>query len=107
MATSKSRKKFSLLLIGISKENLEIPQQLRSIVDHIRIFDNVEDCEQILQLLDEDRFILVTNGQCGRDIVPCIHDLSQVCSIYIFDVDQIDHQQWINDYSKVSIICFK
>jgi hypothetical protein len=103
--TFKNCKKYSLIWIDDSKHNLEVPQQLQSIIDHIRIFDSIEECEQIIRLLDEEHFILIANRLDSEEIITGIHDLAQLFSIYIFDVNQIEQQQqWIKNYSKVSTI---
>jgi len=105
--TDKSHNKFSLAWINDSIEHLEIPNQLQSIINHIRILNDVEKCEQIIWLLNEARFILVNNSEYGRNIIPRIHDLIQVSSIYIFDVGQVEHQQSIKDYYHASLLIIR
>ncbi|CAF3594968.1 unnamed protein product [Rotaria socialis] len=100
--SDETRNMFSLFWLDESKNHVEIiSQPLQSFISNIRIFDDIEECQRIIRLLDEERFIFVANNQYAHDIVPSIHDLDQLFSIYIFDVNQVESQSWIKDYSKI------
>ncbi|CAF3733935.1 unnamed protein product [Adineta steineri] len=88
---------FSLIWLT-NNENVDIQKELRNIINHIEIFDNVEQCKTYIETTSEnDRLVLVTNGEFGQQIIPFIHQLRQISSIYINSEDQ----QWTNDTPKL------
>lgn len=52
------------------------------------------------------RLILIISGQFGCEIVPKIHESSNILSIYVYCQDKARNQAWANDYSKVNYILF-
>lgn len=100
---------FSLLWIrgAINKQDKSdnYEQRIRAIINHLKIFENIDQCEQYIQLISkEDRVIIIVNDQFSRELVPIIHDLYQVSSIYLYCSDEKKHKQWSKTFSKV--ICF-
>ncbi|CAF3808194.1 unnamed protein product [Adineta steineri] len=94
---------FSLIWLT-NNENVHIQTELRNIINHIEIFDDVEECKNYIENTSEnDRLVLVTNDEFGRQIIPSIHQLRQISSIYINSQDK----QWTNDFSKVKAIHVK
>ncbi|CAF0784376.1 unnamed protein product [Adineta steineri] len=88
---------FSLIWLN-NHENVDIQTELRNIINHIEIFHDVEECKNYIEKTSEnDRLVLVTNDEFGRQIIPSIHQLRQSASIYINSEDK----QWTNDFSKV------
>ncbi|CAF4354691.1 unnamed protein product, partial [Adineta steineri] len=87
---------FSLIWLN-NNENVDIQRELRNIINHIEIFDDVEECKNYIENTSEnDRLVLVTNDEFGRQIIPSIHQLRQISSIYINSQDN----QWTNDFPK-------
>ncbi|CAF3998322.1 unnamed protein product, partial [Adineta steineri] len=88
---------FSLIWLN-NNENVDIQKELRSIINHIETFHDVEECKNYIEKTPEnDRLVLVTNGESGRQIIPLIHQLRQISSIYI----NSDDKQWTNDFLKL------
>jgi hypothetical protein len=77
-------------------------QKLRSIINQLKKFTNVKQCEEyIKQTSDQDRLILIVSGSLGREIVPLIHDIRQVISIYVYCMNKQLNEGWSSKYSKV------
>ncbi|CAF4066724.1 unnamed protein product [Adineta steineri] len=94
---------FSLIWLN-NNENVDIQSELRNIINHIETFEDVEECKNYIENTSEnDRLVLVTNGEFGRQIVPSIHQLKQISSIYINSEDK----QWTNDFPKIKGIHVK
>jgi acetolactate synthase small subunit len=88
--------------INKSKENLHVQQELRSIINHLKTFENVPDCEQYIhQTSTDDRICLIVNGQLGEEIVPRIHQYRQIFSIYVYCFNQKRNEEWSKHFTKV------
>ncbi|CAF3980886.1 unnamed protein product, partial [Adineta steineri] len=88
---------FSLIWLN-NNENVDIQRELRNIINHIETFDDVEECKDYIEKTSEnDRLVLVTNGEFGQQIIPSIHQLRQISSIYINSEDK----QWTDDFDKL------
>ena len=78
---------------------------LRKIIDYTKLFDTIEGCQRYL----EDGEIvsitfLVTSGQLGEILVPRIHHLKNVVTIYVYCQNKDYHQKWASKYEKVTIL---
>jgi hypothetical protein len=88
--------------VNKSKENLDAQQQIRTIINHLKTFENVQDCEQHLhQISKDDRIFLIVNGRLGQEIVPRIHHYRQIFSIYVYCMDKNLNEEWAKHFFKV------
>ncbi len=97
---------FSLLWldasVNITGDNLNAQQELRTIFNQLKPFENPNQCEQYIRVMSvEDRVVLIVSGQLGRDIVPRIHHLQQLLSIYVYCHNLESNEQWSRQFSKV------
>jgi hypothetical protein len=87
-----------------TNENIDIQQQLRSIINYLKIFENIDDCEEYIRSLSKDnRIVLLINEKFALEITTRIHELRQVISIYIYSTDNDKDYEWIQQYKKVRI----
>ena len=49
----------------------------------------------------KEKIVLIVSGVLGEEIIPRIHNLSQLSACYIFCSNTKRHKQWSNHYSKV------
>jgi hypothetical protein len=101
---------FSLLWldqkVNATEENKQGQCELRLIINQLKTFDDPNQCHQyILSHSQQDRIILIVNGSCGRQLVPQIHHLRQISSIYIYCMDVQGNKQWATNFPKVKHIC--
>jgi len=97
---------FSLLWldaqINATEDNRQTQQKLRQIINHLKTFDDQQQCHQyILSLSPQDRLVLITSGRYGRQLVPQIHQLRQLSSIYVYCMDKQANEQWAKNFTKV------
>ena len=97
---------FSLLWldaqVNTTEENRQAQQKLRKIINHLKTFDDQNQCQQyILSLSPQDRLVLIVSGRLGRQLVPQIHQLRQISSIYIYCMDKQANEQWAKNFTKV------
>ena len=87
---------------NVSTENIEAQKQFRSIIHHFKTFENVQDCEQYIhEKSNYDRIFLIVSGRLGQNILPSIHQLRQVFSIYVYCQDKQRNEEWANKFTKV------
>jgi len=95
--------RFSLIWLDPNSQHTrDIEQKLKSLIHHFIKFQDLQQCQQyIQQTSSKDRFILMTDDQLGRQLIPSIHHLQQVTSIYIYHTDRKLNEQDFSKYSKV------
>jgi hypothetical protein len=88
--------------VDTSEENRQAQKQLRHIINHLKIFDNQNLCQQyILSVSSQNRLILIVSGRLGQEIVPHIHHLRQISSIYVYCMDKKTNEKWAKHFTKV------
>ena len=75
--------------------------QLRGAVNDVIIFQDSDECIEFLGTMDNQKACMIMSGALGESIVPRVHQLSQVDSIFIFCRNKEYHEQWSKKWSKV------
>jgi hypothetical protein len=90
-----------------SPENLDAQNTIRSTINYLEKFDQLNKCEDYIQSVSsEHRIVLIVSGHLGQQLLPQIHHLPQVFSIYIYCTNIEVHQQWSQPYNKVITTIF-
>src|ERR1700734_3318538 len=74
---------------------------LRRAVNTINTFTDGEKCIEFLENIADERACMIISGSLGQHIVPRVHNMSQVDSIFISCRNQKYHEQWAKDWSKI------
>ncbi|CAF1278691.1 unnamed protein product [Rotaria magnacalcarata] len=91
-----------------SEENRHTQQRLRTIINHLRTFDNSKDCEDYIRSVSShDRIVIIISGVSGRRLVPRIHNLRQLCSIYVYCLDRKTNKKWTQEFNKIQAVITK
>jgi hypothetical protein len=91
--------------VKTSTENIAAQDQLRLSINHLMTFDEEQLCEEYIRSLSEnDRIVFMCSGRLGEQIVPRIHQLRQIFSIYIYCLNKEKHKQWADKFIKVNQI---
>ncbi|CAF1355853.1 unnamed protein product [Rotaria sordida] len=86
-------------------DNRETEQKLRSIINRLKKFQDVKQCQQYIEERSQnERVVMVVSGRLGSEIVPSIHKLRQVISIYVYCMDKKRNEQWANKFKKVKAV---
>jgi hypothetical protein len=86
------------------KDGRDTEQQLRSIINHLKKFQDVASCKKYINARSsKERVVMIVSGRLGREIVPSIHHLRQVISIYVYCMDKEGNKKWAQDYRKVNV----
>ncbi|CAF1566098.1 unnamed protein product, partial [Adineta steineri] len=89
--------------IDRSKEDCQnILQQLRNVVSDVNIFTERDECIDFLTEVDDTKTFLIVENTIGKQIVPMIHDISQLCAIYVYCGNKTRHEQWAKLWPKVN-----
>lgn len=91
-----------------SQDNLAAQHILRSAVSHLTTFDRIDHCQTYIQSSPvKSRIIFVVSGDYSQQIIPEVHHLLQIFSIYIFCADRELYQSWSEQYDKVIVTVFR
>ena len=77
--------------------------ELRQIVDYTKFFDNSKSCKHYLEETQHIVSFLICSGNASEQLIPEIHELSNVHFIYIYSQHNEYDQQWMNKYMKVRL----
>ncbi len=88
--------------VNTDKNNRHAQKEFRSIINHLKTFEDEDQFEQYIQSVSpHKRLILIVNGRLGKEVVPRIHHIPQILSIYVYCMDQKRNEQWAKDYSNL------
>ncbi len=88
-----------------SEENRDAQEKFRSSIHYLQTFDKLDECEKYIRSVSsEDRIVFIVSGHFGQYLIPQIHHLRQLSSIYIYCANKDFHQQWCQQYYKVNLI---
>lgn len=89
--------------VNNSQENINAQHQLRKLINHLKTYTDSNQCEQYIRSVsDNHQIILIVSSHLGEIVVPRIHQLRQISSIYICCMDKTKNEQWSNQFEKVS-----
>jgi hypothetical protein len=89
------------LTVNSSEDNINTQKELRQVINHLRTFEDSNECEQHIRQITQEKVVLIVSGGLGRQIVPRLHDLPQFSACYVFCQDKKANEQWASKYPKV------
>ncbi|CAF1213252.1 unnamed protein product [Adineta steineri] len=102
------QRKKNVLLIWLDKnidENNDDCQntitKLRRTMIDTNIFTDVDQCFKFIQTVVDTKVCMIVSGSLGQNIMPRVHNMSQIDSIFIFCDNQKLHEQWVKDWPKI------
>ncbi|UJR09502.1 hypothetical protein I4U23_013740 [Adineta vaga] len=76
-------------------------KQLRQVITNIYTYTDADQCTQFIQTVNDNKIYLIVSGALGQHVVPCVHAMSQVDSIFVFCSNKKLHEQWAGEWPKV------
>ncbi|CAF4216874.1 unnamed protein product, partial [Adineta steineri] len=76
-------------------------KQLKRVVNNVNTFTNGDQCVEFIQTINNNKVCMIISGSLGKHIVPHVHNMSQVDTIFIFCNNQEWHKQWAKEWSKI------
>ncbi|CAF1233983.1 unnamed protein product [Rotaria sp. Silwood1] len=78
---------------------LEMMNALRSIINDLHAYDNIDKCiNYINSIRTDEKIVFIVSGPLGEKIIPDIYQSPKIVSIYIFCYDKTKHEVWSNQY---------
>ncbi|CAF0851864.1 unnamed protein product [Adineta steineri] len=76
-------------------------KKLKRVVNNINTFTDGEQCVEFIHTINNNKVCMIVSGSLGKHIVPHVHDMSQVDTIFIFCNNQEWHKQWAKEWPKI------
>ncbi|CAF1422468.1 unnamed protein product [Adineta steineri] len=76
-------------------------KQLKRVINNINTFTDGDQCIEFIQTINNNKVCMIVSGSLGQHIVPYVHDMSQVDTIFIFCNNQQWHKQWAKEWPKI------
>jgi hypothetical protein len=84
-----------------SKKYTKTLERIRSIVNDVTIITETQPCIEFLrEITNEKVFVIVSEG-LGRELVPSIHSMVQLDTIYISSDNRVRCEKWTRECCKV------
>ncbi|CAF1464490.1 unnamed protein product [Adineta steineri] len=76
-------------------------KQFKRVVNNVNTFTNGEECIEFIQTITDNKVCLIVSESLAQDIVPHVHDIPQVDTIFIFYKNQELDKQWAKEWPKI------
>ncbi|UJR31055.1 hypothetical protein I4U23_018565 [Adineta vaga] len=86
---------------SIDDEHRDILNQVRSIINSIEIFSDVNECVKFLHGIKREKIFMIVSGILGQCTVSHIHDMVKLDSIFVFCGSKSKHEQWTQKWTKI------
>ncbi|CAF1025684.1 unnamed protein product [Adineta ricciae] len=73
----------------------------QQIIPTVKPCTDKKHCMRYIQSAQECKIFLISSGSFGEEVVPNVHDMPQIDSIFIFCGNKPRHEQWARKWSKV------
>ncbi|UJR07965.1 hypothetical protein I4U23_012244 [Adineta vaga] len=91
--------------VHTNPKNREAQKQLRETINHVMTFEDPDHFQRyIMSTSVQDRLILIVSGRLGREVVPRIHQIRQLSSIYVYCMDKEGNKKWANSFPKIKAV---
>jgi tetratricopeptide (TPR) repeat protein len=75
--------------------------RLRCVINSINIFTDHDQCVNFLRDISNENICMIISSALCENIVPLIHDIAQLHTIFIFCGSKAEHEQWVSAWSKI------
>ncbi|CAF1155736.1 unnamed protein product [Adineta steineri] len=75
--------------------------QLRRAVNDINIYTDVDQCLEFIQTIIDKKVCMIIPGYFGQHIVPRVHNMPGVDSIFVLCGSKERHEQWVKNWPKI------
>jgi tetratricopeptide (TPR) repeat protein len=75
--------------------------QLQHVVNTIYKFTDGEKCIEFINSMNDENICMIIEDSLGQQIVPYVHNMPQMDSIFIFSADTKQHEQWTKNWFKI------
>ncbi|CAF1180167.1 unnamed protein product [Rotaria sordida] len=76
-------------------------KHLQRTVNTIKPYRDTEECINYISELENEKAFLIISGALCESVVPRVHNMTQLYSIYVFCRKKEKYEEWAKDWSKV------
>ncbi|CAF1060601.1 unnamed protein product [Rotaria sordida] len=88
--------------INMENEDCQhILSQLRDVINEVKICITADECIRLLNENKEETSFVISSGKLGQVLVPTIHRMQNLDSIYIFSHNKELHEEWAKHWRKI------
>ncbi|CAF2156103.1 unnamed protein product [Rotaria magnacalcarata] len=82
-----------------NEDCLEMLTTLRSVINYLKVFDNISECiAYINSITTETKILFIVSAELGESVISEIYHSPNIVSIYVFCYDKIKHEIWSSQY---------
>jgi tetratricopeptide (TPR) repeat protein len=74
---------------------------LQHIIKNINTFTDPKLCVDFLSHIENEKVYMIVSGSLGQQIIPEIHAMSPLDSVYVFCSNKAHHEQWTKGWAKI------
>jgi tetratricopeptide (TPR) repeat protein len=75
--------------------------QLQQVVNTVNTFTDVNQCISFITDIKEEKIFMIISGTLGEIVIPTIHDMFQIDSMYVFCRNELKHKEWAQKWLKI------
>ena len=75
--------------------------ELRRVVNDINIYTNGDQCIQFIESITNNKVCIIISDALAQHIVPRVHNMCQVDSIFIFCGNKKRYEEWAKEWAKI------
>jgi tetratricopeptide (TPR) repeat protein len=75
--------------------------KLREVVNALNTFNDVDECIKFITDIKAEKVFMISSDALGQTIVPVVHEMAQISTIYIFGQNKTRHEQLAQQWPKV------
>ncbi|CAF1273770.1 unnamed protein product [Didymodactylos carnosus] len=87
--------------INSTEDTKQTAKMLRQINDYVVFHTNHRTCAEYVKSIQKEKIFLIISGACSTDILPLVHDLEHIDSIFVFCMKTQKYEYLRNEYSKI------
>jgi tetratricopeptide (TPR) repeat protein len=87
--------------IDDSPDSLQTQTRLRNVNNYCQFYTNIQLCLDFIRTVNNEQIFLIVSGVLARSILPQIHSLRSLASVFIFCANCHNHLSLLKEYPKV------
>jgi hypothetical protein len=84
-----------------NEDSRNMVTQLRCAINTVNTFTDADQCIDFLTDIHNEKVFLIISGTLCQNVVPLIHDVAQLHTIFIFRQTKARHEQWSKKWPKI------
>ena len=87
-----------------NEDNQNTIAQLHNYTYDTHTFTDNDECIEFILDVDHSHVYLIISGSIGEFLLPCVHEISQLDSIFIICNNKTSYEEWTKQWSKIKCV---